>query len=62
MEAVSIKQDAFRLVEDLHQNATWEDLMYKIYIRLAIEAGLKDSKAGRTIDVKKLRAKLGLSK
>jgi hypothetical protein len=33
MEAVSIKQEAFRLVEDLHQNATWEDLMSKNYVQ-----------------------------
>ena len=36
--------------------------MYKIYVRQAIEAGLEDSEAGRTIDVKEVRAKFGLSK
>lgn len=47
------------MVEELHQNATWEDLMYNIYVHLTNEAGLKDSEAGRTIDVKELRVKLG---
>ena len=30
---------------------TWEDVMYRIYVRQAIEAGLKDSDEGRTVDV-----------
>ena len=34
--------------------------MQKIYIRQAIEAGLEDSEAGRTIDVKAVRKKFGL--
>ncbi len=43
----------------LRENATWDDLMYKIYARQAIEAGLSASEAGRTIDVKDVRASLG---
>jgi predicted transcriptional regulator len=35
--------------------------MYKIYVRQAIEAGLEDSKAGRTVDVKEVRSKFGLA-
>lgn len=50
MGAASIKQEAQRLVEELDENATWDDLMYKIYVRQAVEAGLKDSKAERTLD------------
>jgi hypothetical protein len=41
-------------------DATWEDLMRKIYVREAIEHGLADSKAGRTKDVKVVRSKYGL--
>jgi predicted transcriptional regulator len=60
MPTPSIKQEAHRLVESLPENATWEDLMYQIYVRQAIEAGLEDSEAGRTVDVKEVRAKFGL--
>lgn len=59
-QTVNIKQDAYHLVDELPHNATWDDLMYQIYVRLAIEAGIKDSKAGRTMDVKDVRAKFGL--
>ena len=60
MQAVGIKQQAYRLLEELPDNATWDDLMYKIYVRLAIEAGIKDSQAGRTTDVKEVRTRFGL--
>lgn len=62
MQTGNIKEEAQTLLRDLPENATWDDLMYKIYVRQAIEAGLNDSHAGRTIDVKEVRAKLGLSK
>ena len=62
MGSVNIKSDARRLVEALPDGATWDDLMYEIYVRQAIEAGLEDSKAGRTVDVKEVRAKFGLAK
>jgi hypothetical protein len=34
--------------------------MYEIYVREAVEAGLEDSDAARTVDVKEVRAKFGL--
>ena len=49
-------------MQKLPENATWDDLMYEIYVRQAIEAGIEDSEAGRTIDVGQVRAKFGLSK
>ena len=62
MQLIDVKEEAHLLLEKLPENATWDDLMYKIYVRQAIEAGLSDSEAGRTIDVKDVRAKFGLSK
>ncbi len=55
-----IKQEAQRLLEKLPDNATWDDLMYEIYVGQAVESGLTDSKAGRTVDVREVRAKFGL--
>ena len=60
MLSTKVKEEATRLIQDLPDNATWDDLMQKIYIRQAIEAGLEDSEAGRTIDVKEVRKKFGL--
>ena len=61
MQTTNIKQEAHRLIEQLPETATWDDLMYEIYVRQAIEAGLADSEAGRTLDVKEVRAKFGLA-
>jgi hypothetical protein len=61
MQTVSIKQEAYRLVDTLSENATWDDLMYEIYVRQSIEAGIEDSKAGRTVDVREVRRKFGLA-
>ena len=59
MSTTNVKDEAHRLVENLPEDATWEDLMYLIYVRQAIVAGLDDSDAGRTIDVKEVRDRLG---
>lgn len=57
---MSIKEEAIRLVEELSEESSWDDLMYEIYVRKAIEAGVADSKAGRTIPVEEVRARFGL--
>ncbi len=62
MQTTNIKQEAHRLIEKLPENATWDDLMYEVYVRQAIEAGLADSEAGRTLDAKEVRARFGLTR
>jgi predicted transcriptional regulator len=58
--SANIKEEARRLVEALPDDSTWEDLMYQIYVRETIEAGLTDSEAGRVTDVEKVREEFGL--
>lgn len=58
---MNIKEQAIRLIESLPDTATWEDLLYAIYVRKSIEDGLADSEAGRVIDVTEVRANLGFS-
>lgn len=61
MQTENIKQEAYRILEKLPQKATWDDLMYQIYVRQTIEEGIKDSDEGRTVDVKEVRKKFGLT-
>ena len=61
MQTENIKQEAHRLLDNLPDKTTWEDLMYRIYVREAIEEGIKDSNDGRTVDVKEVRKRFGLS-
>ena len=60
METEGIKEQARRLLENLPDSATWEDLIYQIYVRQAVEAGIKDSDQGKTVDVKEVRRRFGL--
>lgn len=60
MQTESLKEKAHQLVDNLPDSATWEDVMYRIYVREAIETGVKDSDEGRTIDVKEVRKRFGL--
>ncbi|MFH0998022.1 MAG: hypothetical protein V1844_21350 [Pseudomonadota bacterium] len=62
MQTKSIKQEAYRILDKLPDKATWDDLMYQIYVRQTIETGIKDSEEGRTVDVKEVRKKFGLTK
>jgi hypothetical protein len=42
-----IKSEAIKLVRGLPSSSTWDDLMYRIYVRQKIDAGLADIRAGR---------------
>jgi hypothetical protein len=60
MSLIMEKDEAHKIIDQMPPNATWDDLMREIYVREAIERGLADSNAGRTKDVKEVRAKYGL--
>jgi hypothetical protein len=55
-----IKEEAHRIIEELPRDATWEDLVYRIYVRQSIEAGLRDAEAGRVETVAEVRRSFGL--
>jgi predicted transcriptional regulator len=60
MADAPIKEEARRLVEALPDEATWDDLMYRVYVRQAVEQGLADSEAGRVVPVEEVRARLAI--
>ncbi len=60
MQTETTKKKALKLLDKLPDSASWEDLMYQIYVRQAIEAGLRDSDEGRTVDVKEVRKRFEL--
>lgn len=50
------KKQILDMVKKLPEKATWDDIMYEIYVRKKIEAGLQAADEGRVIphqDVKK---------
>jgi predicted transcriptional regulator len=54
----TVKNAARQLVERLPEHATWDDLMYEIYVRQAIEAGIGDADAGRMVSSEEARRRL----
>lgn len=60
MAATMTKEDARKLVDNLPERSTWDDLMHEVFVRQTIEAGIADSKAGRTREVGEVRRKYGL--
>jgi hypothetical protein len=58
--ASTIKDEARRIVDDLPDTATWEDLAYRIYVRQSIEAGIRDADARRVESVAEVRRSFGL--
>jgi predicted transcriptional regulator len=61
VNSINVKDEAHRLIDRLPEEATWDDLMYEIYVRQAIEAGLRDGEAGRVTDHESVRKSFGLS-
>lgn len=58
---LSVKKAAARLVRELPESASWDDLMYQILVRQKIEAGLEDLRQGRRHDHQDIRREFGLS-
>src|ERR1700741_2547254 len=60
MSNATVKEEARKLVDRLPDDATWEDLQYEIYVRQAVDTGLKDADAGRTVSDEEARRRFGL--
>ena len=56
-----IRAEAHRLIDTLPDGATWDDIMYRLYVRQCIEAGVEDADAGRVIEVDEVRRRFGLT-
>lgn len=62
MHTLSFKEEAKRLIDSLPANATWSDLMYEIYVRREIEAGISDVEQGRVKSHEDVKEQFGQGK
>lgn len=62
MPATTIREEARKLVEQLPDDATWDDLLYQIYARQSVAAGPDDVRAGRLVPTDEVRRRFGLPK
>lgn len=59
MSTASLKQTAHRLIDQLPDDASWDDVVYEMVARREIEAGLADSEANRTTYVEDVLREFG---
>ncbi len=52
------KQAAKALIELLPDQASWNDIMYELYVKQKIEAGLKAVAEGRTVPHDEIKRRL----
>ena len=52
------KQAAKDLIEHLPDQASWNDIMYELYVKQKIEAGLKSVAEGRTVPHEEVKRRL----
>jgi hypothetical protein len=55
----SVKEEAVRIVEALPDEATWDDLMYAIYVNTKVEQGQADVVAGNVVSHQQARKRAG---
>jgi predicted transcriptional regulator len=44
-----IKDEAKKMIDRLPDNATWDDIMYELYVKKKIAVGLKAAEEGRVV-------------
>ena len=52
------KEAAREVLERLSDQVTWNDIMYELYVKQKLEAGLADIEAGRTVPHQQLKAEI----
>lgn len=55
---LTAKQAALEVIALLPDDVTWDELIYRIFVRQKIEAGLADAEAGNLISTDELRRRL----
>ncbi|MFH2010099.1 MAG: hypothetical protein ABI333_26110 [bacterium] len=57
----TVKQQAIAIIDNLPEGVSWDEVMYEIYVRASIKAGLQDVEMGRVLEhdevMKRLDAK-----
>ena len=52
------KQAATQIINQVSDQASWDEIMYELYAKEKIEEGLSDIKAGRTTPHEQVKAEL----
>jgi len=57
---LSVKAKVRETIESLPENASWDDVTHRLYVRQKIESGLKDVADGNILPVDEVPKRFGL--
>ena len=60
MPSTKVKEAAHRLIDQLPDEVSWDELAYRIEVRASIERGLADAEAGRLITQEEIEKRFGI--
>jgi len=49
------REEARKLLDEIPENATWDDIMYQFYVRKKIEVALREAEAGDVLSPEKMK-------
>jgi hypothetical protein len=55
---ILVKEEAKKIIDNLPEDASWDDVMYEFYVRQKVELGLKAIEEGNTISLEEAKKKL----
>jgi predicted transcriptional regulator len=50
------KEEAIRVISQLPEEVTWEDIIYRLYVKRKIEEGIRAADEGRTVPHDEVKA------
>ena len=54
------RDEAIKMIARLPEEASWDEIMYKIYVKRKIEEGIKAADEGRTVSHEEVKEMFGL--
>jgi predicted transcriptional regulator len=60
MPTSNAKQQAHELIDQLPDDATWDEIAYRVEMHASIERGLAESEAGRTVSQEEVEKRFGI--
>jgi len=55
---MNAKESAQNIINQLPEHASWNDIMYELYVKQKIEAGIRAVEEGRTIPHDQVKARI----
>jgi predicted transcriptional regulator len=53
-----VKEEAKKLIDELPEHATWDDIMYELYVKKKLAVALKAAEEGRVITHEEVKKRL----